>query len=246
MQTMLQRLKVADLFITPQVAQATASPTMLDGFFGTNPQRLSLAILTATPDSLRPGLVHVSGKTRYQQQVSRFEGVIQLTRLADYYDQVLLLSQGDEALRYVPDSTTEAGGYIANARAYSASAAFRFHGTAPATTVLTGRALVDFWVSDTGEIGFMRAPAQGAILAKAPTKGSGLVLKGNWQNAPGQPAKPFLVSSDIFLLSPGIVADFGVGDRSASVNPKYTKLGWANYWQNDEWWADSPQPRLSL
>ena len=54
------------------------------------------------------------------------------------------------------------------------------------------------------------------------------------------------MSSDIFLLSPSLIKDFGIGDRGAQVNPKYAKLGWNELWENDEWWADSPKPKLSL
>ncbi|MDO7887112.1 hypothetical protein [Hymenobacter cheonanensis] len=219
---------------------------VLDGFFGRDPQRLSLVILQAARDSLKPGLFHVAGKARYKKQVSSFVGLIQVAQLTDYYEQGMLLSQGDDDLAYVADSTNEAGGYIANARAYSASSSFEFTGAAPSSYLLAGRMLLDFWLNDKGKIGFMNAPAEGQILEKSPTKGSALVVKGNWQDVPGKPAKPFLLSRDIFLLSPSLIADFGIGDRGAQVNPKYVKQGWRNYWENDEWWADSPKPSLNL
>jgi hypothetical protein len=243
---LLQRVDLTQLLTATAFEKEANYQPVLDGFFDTNPQRLSLTILQATRDSLRPGRFWVMGKTRFKRQISRFEGVMQLVSLSDYYEQGLLLSQGNDKLTYVADSTLEAGGYIANARAYSATASFRFNSPAPAAYVLTGQALLDFWVTDKGVVGFMNAPAQGEILEKAPTKGSGLVLRGSWQDIPSKLVKPFLVSQNIFLLSPGLISDFGVGERSAGVNPKYAKLGWASYWQNDEWWADSPKPSLSL
>lgn len=239
MRATLRQVDLSKLLLAPQPGFSMA----LDGFFGTNPQRLSLAILQASRDSLRPELVHVRGKARWQKQVTSFAGDICFTRLADYFDQDLLLSQGEES--FVQDTVGEAGN-ITNARAYSASATFRLLSEAPASYVLTGETLLDFWLTDKGITGLVHSPAEGAILEKAPTKGSGLLLAGRWQDAADKAGRPFLVSSDVFLLSPGLIQDFGVGDRGAQVNPKYAKLGWSNYWENDEWWADSPKPRLSL
>lgn len=197
----------------------------------------------AVRDSLRPELVHLKGKARWQKQVTSFTGDVSFARLVDYYDQGLLLSQGEES--FIQDTTGEAGN-ITNARAYSASATFHLLSEAPDSYVLTGEILLDFWLTDKGVAGLVHSPAQGAVLEKAPTKGSGLVLSGHWQEANDKAGRPFLVSSDVFLLSTGLIDDFGIGDRGAQVNPKYAKLGWSTYWENDEWWADSPKPKLSL
>ena len=185
----------------------------------------------------------MTGRARRQKQVTSFTGEICLTRLADYFDQGFLLSQGEES--FIQD-TTNGGGHITNARAYSALATFRFVSNAPAAYSLTGQALLDFWLMDNGAVGIMSAPGQGEILEKAPTKGSGLVLSGNWQEAVGKGPLPFIVSKNIFLLSPGLIKDFGIGERNSQVNPKYAKLGWSTFWENDEWWADSAKPKLSL
>ncbi|MCI1189181.1 hypothetical protein MON38_17290 [Hymenobacter sp. DH14] len=239
MRATLRQVDLSKLLLAPQPGFSMA----LDGFFGTNPQRLSLAILQASRDSLRPELVHIRGKARWQKQVTSFTGDICFTRLSDYFDQGLLLSQGEES--FVQDTVGEAGNII-NARAYSASATFRLLSEAPASYVLVGETLLDFWLTDKGITGLIHSPAEGAILEKAPTKGSGLLLSGRWQNAADKVGRPFLVSSDVFLLSPGLIKDFGIGDRGAQVNPKYAKLGWNNYWENDEWWVDSPKPKLNL
>ena len=239
----LRQVNLAKLFLAPESPQAEGYKTALDGFFGTKPQRLSLAILTATRDSLRPELLHVTGKTRYLKQITAFLGDICLTRLTDFYDQNLLLTQGADG--FIRDTISE-DGLITNAKAYSATAYFRFTSATPAPLVLTGRALLDFWIMDNGTVGTVHTPAEGIVLEKAAAKGSGLVLKGNWQGASSEVAKPFLVSRDVFLVSPDLIGDFGVGDRGAGVNPKYAKLGWNTYWENDEWWADSPKPSLSL
>ena len=247
MRATLRQVDLSSLLLAPQLGKAGDYQSVLDGFFGKNPQRLSLAILTATRDSLQPSIYHITGKTRYKKQITGFKGVIQLTKLSDYYDQDLLLSQGGGDLTYVQDTVKEAGGSITNARAYSATALFSFSNSAlPASYSLIGNVQVDFWVNEQGKLGAMYTPAAGQILEKAPTKGSGLLLKGTWRDLATNSQKPFLVSRDILLLSPDIIQDFGMGDRGAQVNPKYVKLGWNTYWENDEWWADTPTPRLSL
>lgn len=247
MRATLRQVDLSSLLLAPQPGKAGDYQSVLDGFFGKNPQRLSLAILTATRDSLQPSLYHITGKTHYKKQIACFEGIIQLTKLTDYYDQDLLLSQGGDDLTYVQDTVKQSGGSITNARAYSATASFSFSNSAlPASYSLIGRVQLDFWVNEQGKLGNMYAPAAGQILEKALTKGSGLLLKGTWRDVATNLQKPFLVSRDIFLLSPDIIQDFGMGDRGSQVNPKYAKLGWNTYWENDEWWADSPKVALSL
>jgi hypothetical protein len=236
---MLRQVDLSPLLLAPLPGFTAA----LDGFFGTNPQRLSLAILQASRDSLHPEIIHVIGKVRNQKQVTDFAGEIRWNSLADYYDQSLLLSQGEDG--FIQDTTSEAGN-ITNARAYAAAATFRFVGRAPAAYTLTGQIALDFWLMDNGKIGAMHTPGEGIVLEKATTKGSGFVLSGNWNEAKASTNRPFVVSRDVFLLSPGLIKDFGIGDRGAQVNPKYAKMGWSTYWENDEWWASSPKPKLSL
>jgi hypothetical protein len=249
MRAALREVNISKLFLAPE-SQSAGSAMALDGFFGTNPQRLSLAIVQASRDSLRPELIHVVGKARDQRRVTSFTGDIYLTRLVDFYNQDLLFSQGEffphGESSLIEDTTAGGDGHITNARAYAASATFRFIGSAPASYVLSGEAFLDFWVMNNRTVGTLYSPAQGAVVEKAATKGSGLLLKGNWQDLTLKTVRPFSVSRDVFLLSPSLIADFGIGERNSQVNPKYAKMGWNTYWENDEWWAESPEPKLSL
>lgn len=235
MRTTLQRVDLGSLWKEAGV---------LDGFFGRDPQRLSLVILQAARDSLKPGLFHVTGKTRYRKQVANFSGNLQITSVADYYDQGRLLTQSDDT--FVQDTSAAGNGAILNARAYSASAAFTFSSKPPASYALTGRAALDFWVTDKGKIGILSAPCEGCTDEKVPSKGSALLLCGKWLHASTKRQQSFVVCRDVFFISNDLIANFGIGDRGAQVNPKYAKLGWTDYWENDEWWADSPKPSLNL
>jgi hypothetical protein len=240
MRATLRRVDLAPLFLAPEPGQSG----VLDGFFGKNPQRLSLAILQATRDSRKPGLFHIAGKTRYQKQVADFTGDLQITSVADYYDQGRLLTQDEST--FIQDTTAAGNGDILNARAYSASAAFKFSSKLPAAYTLNGRAALDFWATDKGKVGRLYSPCEGCVDDKSPSKGSVLLMRGKWLENNAKHEQNFLVCRDVFFVSNSLIADFGIGDRGAQVNPKYVKQGWSDYWENDEWWAASPKPSLSL
>jgi hypothetical protein len=240
MRTTLRQVNLASLFLAPEAGQNG----VLDGFFGRDPQRLSLAILQATRDSLNPELFHLIGKTRYQKQVSSFAGTLQISRIEDFHDQARLLSQGEDS--FIQDTTTAGEGAILNAHAYSAVASFRFASRPPGTYALEGRAMLDFWITDKGKAGGLYASCEGCPDDQAPSKGSELLLQGKRLNYKDKSERGFLVCRDVFFIANGLIPNFGIGDRGAQVNPKYAKLGWRTYWENDEWWADSPKPSLSL
>jgi hypothetical protein len=244
MRARLRQVDLSNLFRAPEPSQRGAAQTVLDGFFGSNPQRLSLAFLKVVRDSLQPNLFHVVGKSRYKEQTTAFTGTIRITNIADYYDQGQLLTQGEES--FIQDTTANGNGDILNAKAYSAAASFNFAGALPAAYALSGRALLDFWMTDEGKIGGLYSPCEGCVDTKAPSKGSVLLLRGQWLDDSTKPERSFLVCRDVFFIANSLMDNFGIGDRGAQVNPKYNKFGWGTYWENDEWWADSPQPRLNL
>jgi hypothetical protein len=43
---------------------------------------------------------------------------------------------------------------------------------------------------------------------------------------------------NIFYFQQDIFRDFIIGERDMDFNPKYAKLGWNSYWENEEWWAE--------
>ncbi|RZK99109.1 MAG: hypothetical protein EOO62_25270 [Hymenobacter sp.] len=78
-------------------------------------------------------------------------------------------------------------------------------------------------------------------------QGGGIKYQGTWTSAStGRTVQALWVENIIGYHGPHAFADFLMGDRGMEINPKYAKLGWDNYWANDEWWAASPKPRLSL
>lgn len=244
MRARLRKVDLSNLFRAPEPSQRGAARTVLDGFFGNNPQRLSLAILNVVRDSLKPNLFHVVGKARYKKQTTAFTGTIHITSIAEYYDQGQLLTQGEES--FIQDTTASGNGDILNANAYSAAASFNFAGVSPAPYALSGRALLDFWLTDKGKIGGLYSPCEGCVDIEAPSKGSVLLLRGQWLDDSTKPERYFQVCRDVFFIANSLIDNFGIGDRGGQVNPKYNKFGWNTYWENEEWWADSPRPSLHL
>lgn len=244
MRATLRQVNLAKLFLAPEPGQPADYQTVLDGFFGNNPERLSLAILKATRDSLNPGLFHIAGRARYKKQVTDFTGSIQLTSVANYYDQGLLRTQGEET--FIQDTTAAGSGDILNAKAYSAAATFLFTSRPPAAYSLSGRAMLDFWVTDKGKIGGLYAPCEGCVDDKMSSKGSSLLLRGKWLTSSPKQERSFTVARSIFAIANDLIKDFAIGDRGAQVNPKYDKLGWSDYWENEEWHTDSPEPKLTM
>ena len=39
------------------------------------------------------------------------------------------------------------------------------------------------------------------------------------------------------MFANDILKDFSYGEREIEINPKYRKLGWADFWQSEEWWV---------
>jgi hypothetical protein len=58
--------------------------------------------------------------------------------------------------------------------------------------------------------------------------------------------KSFIVSPDVAAVAPFVFKDFMLDERMGQINPKYAKLGWNEFWSNEEWWADSPKLGLSI
>ena len=55
-----------------------------------------------------------------------------------------------------------------------------------------------------------------------------------------------LWANEFAPVASAVLGDFDIGGRMATVNPKYRHYGWTEYFENDEWWAESPKPALHL
>ena len=202
----------------------------MNGFFGDDHRSIAFVFDKVERDAKEPQLFHVRGRERFRKLVTSFEGTLKVHRIVDC----------DSCDATVPEEYS--------ARAYTASATFNLREDQykKDSGVFSGEAFLDFLVTDNGIVGTPDVPITGIVIESTPTKGSTRLLRGIWTSTVTGQTKPLLVANDVFIISPEIYSDFGTGDRSSQVNPKYAKLGWDTYWENDEWWAKTPKPSLNL
>ena len=224
----------------------------LQGFFGPDHYRFALAFTSVIRDEQQPEVYHVQGKCRYRKNIRSFAGTLTVRQIADLdapwdYD--------DFSSQQAPDSTLSAAAAIDSttvqferarrlSHPYTLRAELQMQEQeADNSGVFRGEAILNFHVTSTGRLAYVTAPFMNK---EAPANGSAMLLHGSRRNATTRQVKTFVVSDDVFAAAPEVYKDFGIGDRGGEINPKYAKLGWNELWENDEWWADSPKPKLSL
>jgi hypothetical protein len=209
-------------------AEAKGNPTM-EGFYGPDHYRISFFFSKVRRDSLHPGQYHIWGLNRYKKVITPFEGTCTVTRFAP-----------------LPDTAE-----MKNSRqlcAYTAFAEYTLRED-PATRgagVYSGKAMLDFCVNARNQA--HQADFTGGIDLGLgnPTKGSGLLFEGVWRdNRTGQ-QKPASWSSNFLVIVPEALEKIGLGSRADMVFPELAKYGWNEWYENDEWWASSPEPSLNL
>lgn len=228
MLTLLRQVDLAPLWAA-DTAYADGYVPMI-GFLGTDHYSISMVFDHVQRDAREPQLFHVRGRDRFRKVITPFVGTLRIQHIADF-DSCYIHKYGGDSIH-----------------AYTASAVFALHQDKQrgGAGVFSGAAFLDFFVTNDGYCGLPEKPIEGIIVNGTPTKGSNRLFRGIWTNSRTGQTKPLLVANDLFIISPEIYADFGVGDRGTQINPKYAKQGWFDYWENDEWWADSPKPKLSL
>lgn len=228
---LLMLLREVDL--TPLVANrpdssAKARDQVMEGFFGPDHYHISFFFTKARRDSLRPQMVHLWGLNRYKKVVTPFTGTCIVTRLAA-----------------LPDTVTLEHSQRVNAYTAFASFVLREDPATKGAGVYSGRALFDFTVDEARRVqfaNFMEMDAGGGN----PTNGGGLVFRGQWQNNKTGQRKPVSWSRFYEAIVPDVLRKLGLGERGDEVHPRLAKYGWSEIWENDEWWAKSPKPSLTL
>ena len=223
----------------------------LQGFFGPDHYRFALAFTSVYRDAQHPEVYHVRGKCRYRKNIRPFEGTLTVRQIADlealwdYEDFTPQTQDSTLSEAAAADSTTA---QYERARQLSHPYTLRAElqleeKRADNSGVFLGEAVLNFYVASAGRLGYVTAPA---VNKDTPANGSEILLHGSRRNLTTRQVKTFVVAADVFAAAPEVYNDFGIGDRGGEINPKYAKLGWNELWENDEWWADSPKPKLSL
>lgn len=200
----------------------------MDGFYGPDNYRISFYTDSLWRDERWPNVFHFRGRDRYKRTITPFTGTLTVTRLAPLPDTVGLEHRLGE-------------------RAYSAFASFVLRGdsTARGAGRCTGRAALDFQVNARNQA--VAASFDGPDLGEGnPTKGCGQVYRGTWQDDRTGQRQPVAWAAFYGVIVPAVLRDMGLGERGDEVDPRLARYGWNTIMENDEWWAKSPKPGLSL
>jgi hypothetical protein len=205
----------------------------MNGFLGADHQRIEVVVSEVHRDPHQPARYWLRGQDRYKGCINSFAGSVDLTQVQH---------QGDKLNGTLKAAYTATGRFELSEKAAQAAA-----GT------FQGRIAIDWAVTEDGKLmqHTLNIRIPGSIReyepsTKTPTRGGGILYEGTWTSATGQ-TKPMVWAADLLAYhGPQILSDFVVGGRMLDVNPKYAKLGWNEYYTNDEWWAASPKPRLCL
>jgi len=221
----LSQVDLADAW-SNATAEANGNPSM-EGFYGPSHYRISFYFSTVRRDSLHPEVYHIRGINRYKKVITPFEGTCTVTRFAALPDTVEMENSSQ-------------------LRAYTAFAEYtlREDPKTKGAGVYAGKAMLDFAVNARNKAHQARFGIDLGL--DNPTKGSGLLFQGTWRdNRTGQ-QKPASWSSNFLVIVPEALEKIGLGSRGDTIYPELAKYGWNEWFENNEWWATSPKPRLNL
>lgn len=207
--------------------EAGARPLILDGFYGADHRHIAVILERVEQDARQSGLFRVHGRTRYKKNITPFDGTLTLTGLKAL-KAPLDLDPAEEA----------------SARAYTATARFVLRED-PATNgagTYQGTALMDFYRLASGKLGLVQEMPNSDL----PTGGGGLLFRGQWTSNRTARRQEVAFAAYAQAVVPDAMQDLYIGERGETLNPKYARLDWSEAWENDEWWANSPKPSLSL
>jgi len=190
-----------------------------NGFYGPDRYRIEMYFASVTKDTQRPNVYHVRGKSRYKKSITPFAGQIILDTIRQFTDPNL----SEEGLKQMKAE------YL-----YTAKGTFAFQEDSNygGSGVFAGKIKLDFATHTTEGVSLWY------YSETEDAQGAGFLFDGNWTSYKTGKSKPIIWASDIFMIANGILKDFSIGERDVVINPKYRKLGWDNFWENEEWWNE--------
>ncbi|GAB3835281.1 hypothetical protein [Hymenobacter jeollabukensis] len=222
----LQQFDLAPLLLPASYEDeegARSAGQAMNGFFGSDHYRIEFVFTRVERDARNPALYHISGKDRYKKRVSPLEGTIELTQL-----------QPMKPLEGSPNGELTA--------AYAATGQFELREgpEGNGSGVFRGKFALDF---GRGTEQKPELATWGFTEESMAARRAGSRFEGQWTSNQTRKTKPVLWAdgNGLFAIAQDVFADFNVGERGPEINEKYAKLGWNTYWENDEWWAESPK-----
>lgn len=216
----------------------TGDKPVFEGFFGPDHYHFAMAFTRVKRDRADPTRYQVWGKCRYRKNIHSFSGTI-LVR------QVVKLSYPG-FLAAVTHNDADAADSV-RGHTYTAHAQLQLaEENKENSGLFEGEVLLDFYVLPTRPPGAVYVFNHEGTDDQLPTRGAGLLLRGKRRNVSTGQLKDFIVGPSVAAVAPHVFKDFMLDERMGQINPKYAKLGWNDYWSNDEWWVDSPKPNLNM
>lgn len=195
----------------------------MNGFFGADLYHLEVALSSVRRSPQQPGLYVVQGKDRYKGVITPLAGTVRFGTVR--LDTVHATDYAGR--RVVATSYTFLGTYELREAAAS-----------PGAGIFRGQLVVQASPDDEG--GLLAESVSDSL-----SRGGMVLFDGTWTSRATKQAKAAVWVGDLYhYRGHQVAADFFIGEREPAINPKYAKLGWTDYWENDEWWADSPRPIL--
>ncbi len=194
-----------------------------NGFYGDDRYRIEFMIDDVKRDSMDARKYYVRGKNRHKKVITPFEGVITLTGVSELIDPNI--DTADIADLYYVKSYSAKGIFELKEDTTQLQYSGNFKGNVNIDFVTMIDGNVDMWY----------------FSPETPAHGGGVTYEGTWtSNIKGKDTpKPVIWSNDLFQFANDILKDFSMGERDVEINEKYRHLGWANFWENEEWWNPS-------
>lgn len=187
---------------------------VLNGIFGYDGRRLEFVFLSVQPDAKSSGRYLVAGKFRCYGDVTPFRGRVEVQQV----QRLPAAAAGEEG----------AGKPVYCATGIFALQATSSHGLGGH---FDGRLALDFQLGSSGRA------ALTTYTTNALTRNGGLLFDGEWRDGPAGDPVPAIWKQGM-AVAHQVLTRFRIGDRDAHLNPRYARVGWNTYWQNDEWWAE--------
>lgn len=194
---------------------------VLNGCYGYDGRRIEFVFTAVQADAKSPGRYVVAGKFRCYGDVTPFRGSIELQQVQRLPAEL------------IPE-------YAANKTpTYCATGSFALRATSSHGLggEFGGRVALDFQLNASSRAELATYTANPA------TRNGGLLFDGQWrEDAASETTVPVVWKQGI-AVTRQVLTRFDMGDRSGSINPRYTRVGWNNFWKNDEWWAEKAVAR---
>ena len=190
---------------------------VLNGCFGYDGRRIEFVFLSVQADAKKTGRYRVAGKFRCYGDVTPFRGSVEVQQLQ----------------RLPAELAANDSGNGRAASIYCATGAFSLQATSSHGLGgrFDGKLTVDFQLAANGRAKLVDYTANPA------TRNGGLLFDGSWRDgAAGEPVA--VVWKQGMAVAHQILTRFEIGDRDAHLNPRYARVGWNSYWQNEEWWTE--------